>query len=168
MALYMVGLIAALGATTATVPARSASPAPAATAQQPPSVARAQFLDMVRAEYAGMDMNKDGKVNKVELQQYRTTKIVALRQQRNRQVFAALDVDKNGSVSPQEFAKLVGPLPKVNVDPLMARVDKNADQQITLAEYYAGGQADFDRLDVDKDAILSPAEARAGQKQPPK
>lgn len=147
--------------------AQQAAAPPAPTQQRPP-VPKAQFLERVGAEFAAMDVNKDNKVTKAEMEQYRGKAIAEQQQQRNRVLFAKLDADKNGSLSAQEFARLAGPTPRVNVEPLMKRVDSNRDQQLTLAEYRAGAQADFDRLDTNNDGKLSPAEARAGQLQPAK
>lgn len=143
--------------------ARTAAPAPA---QQRQLVPKAQFLERVAAEFAATDSNKDNKVTKAELEQHRVRIAAAQQQQRNRVLFANLDTDKNGALSTLEFARLTAPTPQVNVAPLMTRYDINRDQQLTLVEYRAGAQADFERLDTNNDGMLAPAEARAGQARP--
>lgn len=153
-------------ATTAT-PARPAQQAPAAAARTPaPSMPKATFLANVDKEFDAMDANKDKKLTKAEIEQFRTRAIANNRLQRNRALFMQLDTDKNGYLSPQEFEKIAGPMPTVNVQPLMDKIDSNRDQQVTQAEYRAGAIADFDRLDTNKDGVLSPAEARGGRPAP--
>lgn len=144
---------------------RPAQPAPTAAAPRtpPPPMAKAAFLANVDKEFEAMDTNKDKKLTKAEIEQFRVRQIATRRQQQNRALFAQLDIDKNGYLSAQEFERVAGPSPTVNVQPLMDKIDANKDQQVTPAEYRAGASADFDRLDTNRDGALSSAEARPNQ-----
>jgi hypothetical protein len=115
--------------------------------------ARSAFMTSVTAEFAQIDVNKDGKATKQEIERHRTQAVTQRRQSNNRAAFARLDTDKNGSLSQQEFAALVAGTPKLDV---------NKDGSVTLAEFQNGAAADFARLDANKDNVLTPAEVRAG------
>lgn len=151
--------------TSVTAPVRSAQPGPMVTTPRtpPPPMPKATFLANVDKEFEAMDGNKDKKLTKAEMEQFRARAIATRRQRQNRALFAQLDIDKNGYLSAQEFERVGGPLPVVNAQPLIDKVDGNKDQQITVAEYRAGATADFDRLDINKDGALSPVEARSNQ-----
>jgi Ca2+-binding EF-hand superfamily protein len=124
--------------------------------------ARSAFMTSVTAEFAQIDVNKDGKATKQEIERHRAQAVTQRRQSNNRAAFARLDTDKNGSLSQQEFAALVAGTPKLNVDPLVTKLDVNKDGSVTLAEFQNGAAADFTRLDANKDNVLTPAEVRAG------
>ena len=47
----------------------------------------------------------------------------------------------------------------VDVGPLMGRFDPNRDQTVTLIEWRAATLANFDKLDVDHDGVVTPAES---------
>ena len=82
----------------------------------------------------------------------------AAAQEQNRELFQRLDVDKSGLITPAEFAALI-PAPRfIDVSAEMIRFDSNRDQIITLVEYRTTTLANFDRLDLDKDGILTAAE----------
>jgi hypothetical protein len=76
-------------------------------------------------------------------------------------LFAQLDADKNGLLS-RRFAKIATPAPAANGQPIIARMDGNRDSQVSLVEHRAATVANFDRLDADKDGIVTAAEMKAG------
>ena len=76
--------------------------------------------------------------------------------------FRKMDADKNGQLSPAEFAKVTAPAPAANGQPMIARMDSNRDSQVNLIEHRTATLANFDRLDVDKDGVVTPAEMKAG------
>ena len=154
----------ALAMGVAIAPASAQSTKPASPAA-PSGVSKAQFLDNIDKEFSAMDANKDKKLSRQEIEDFRSAALAQKRGQRNKQMFAQLDTDKNGWLSPQEFARLAGGDVKVNAQALVRRIDANHDQQITQGEYRAGAEADFDRLDTNHDKILSPAEVRASARQ---
>ena len=45
---------------------------------------------------------------------------------------------------------------------MLARMDGNRDSQVNLIEYRTATLANFDRLDTDKNGIVTPAEMKAG------
>lgn len=140
----------------------SAQTAPAAR-PAPQPIPRAVFLDNMDADFARMDANRDGLISSKEASDFQRAKILATNQARNRAVFAQLDADHNGALSPAEFARVVPPPPaQVNLTPMFQRFDTNHDSSISKVEYRAATVVNFDRLDTDKDGIVSAAEMRAG------
>jgi len=77
-------------------------------------------------------------------------------------LFAALDTDRNGVLSPAEFLRFPSNEQAPNGAPIIARFDSNRDNKVSLIEYRAGTLANFDRLDADKDGIVTAAEMKAG------
>jgi hypothetical protein len=76
-------------------------------------------------------------------------------------MIAQLDADKNRQHSKTEFAKLTAVAPTANAQPMLAREDGNRDQQISLIEHRSATLANFDRLDTDKDGIVTETEMKA-------
>lgn len=140
----------------------------ALVAQQPASkavpaagVSRADFAGRIDQEFAAMDANKDGKVTSAEIEQFRQARLDERVRQANAARFNQLDKDKNGYLSQQEFAALIGTTPRINAKPLVTRFDKNKDGALTREEYRVGSLGDFERRDVNKDGMLAPDETRA-------
>ena len=143
--------------------AAAALPATAQDAQSVPSVERGQFIAQMDAEFTRLDGNGDGTVTAEEIAQSQRAAARAQALTQNRQVFGQLDADGNGTLDPQEFARLVN-VDSVAVDPapLLGQFDSNGDGTITLIEYRIATQTSFDRIDTDRDGIVTPIEMRAG------
>lgn len=139
------------------------SPAAAKAAAQPgpPAVSRATFIATMNGEFAKMDANKDGIVTRKEIEDYQRAAAKLEEQALQQHLFAALDTDHNGVISPQEFSKLVLPVPPVNAAPVLAQADLNHDGKITLVEYRTAKLKNFDAMDTDKDGVVTPAEMKA-------
>ena len=127
----------------------------------PKPIPRAQFIAGMDAEFRKMDTDKNGQVTRAEIEQAERGKAEASAEARNRAQFVALDTNKNGQLSPAEFARLT-PQPMVSAEPLLARMDGNRDQQVSLVEFRAATVANFDRLDVDRNGVVTPAEMKVG------
>lgn len=127
-------------------------------------VTKQVFLANIDREFDAIDADKDKKVSKAELEQHRRTLAEVQRNRRNLEAFGRLDTDKNGVISQQEFLQAAPAAPKINVEPLFARVDANRDQTITAAEYRAGAESEFAQRDSNKDGVLSPNETRTPKK----
>jgi hypothetical protein len=134
----------------------------AAAAQSVQPVARAQFLTVMDQEFRKIDADKDGKLVKAEVEAFQRAVAVAESAQRNRALFAQLDSDRNGQINQAEFVKLAVTPPSPDAGPLLAQSDLNKDQHVTLVEYRTAKLANFDRMDADKDGVVSVAEMRAG------
>lgn len=133
-----------------------------AVAQESQPIARAVFLQNMDVEFRKMDADKNGTVTRLEMEQFRRAVSITEGQSRNRALFARLDVDRNGQISPAEFTKMTVPAPAPNAAPQMAKFDINKDQGISLIEYRTGTLDNFDKLDTDKDGYVTAAEMRAG------
>lgn len=139
------------------------APSPQPASAGPPSLLRSSFISKMDSEFASMDANKDGTLSKAELEahQRRIALAAATRQAQAR--FTQIDTDRNGQISPAEYSKAsVGTVAPVDASPVMARLDANADSKVTSLEHRVLTLATFDRIDADKDGVLTPAEQKAG------
>lgn len=138
--------------------------APTAPAARPgpPAIPRTQFIADMDREFRKMDADKNGQLTRIEIDQFQKLVAVANARARNQGLFSRLDADRSGQLSPAEFAALVQPPPASNAQPVLTRMDGNKDQQVSLIEHRAATLANFDRLDTDKDGIVSAAEMKAG------
>lgn len=136
----------------------AAPSAPAAA----PDIPRASFIVDMDTEFRTKDADKDGRLTRAEVELFERNSAFNAALASNRQLFARLDVDRNGQISPGEFAALVGQPAQPDVTATMTRFDTNRDQVITLVEYRAATLANFDKLDADHDGIVTAAEMRAG------
>ena len=137
-----------------------ASPLLAQTAQPIP---RATFIATMDAQFKLLDANHDGIVTRAELEASEQRAATALAVQRAAALFAEADSDHNGQLSLTEFTRLATATPpRVDVSATMNRLDLNRDQKITLIENRTATLANFDKLDTDKDGVVSAAEMKAG------
>jgi hypothetical protein len=136
------------------------SAAIAQTAATP--IPRTHFIADMDTQFRKMDADKNGLLSRTEIEQFQKLTAIAEAQARNRALFAQLDADKNGQLSPAEFSKVNAPSPAANAAPMLSREDGNRDGQISLIEHRTATLANFDRLDSDKDGIVTPTEMKAG------
>jgi Ca2+-binding EF-hand superfamily protein len=127
---------------------------------------RTQFMAGMEGEFRKMDADKNGQLTRTEIEQFQTQQLAAQARVRNKALFGQLDKDKNGQLSPAEFAKIATPAPVANGQQMIARMDGNRDSQISLAEHRTATLANFDRIDRDKDGIVTAAEMKAGGVKP--
>jgi Ca2+-binding EF-hand superfamily protein len=125
------------------------------------AVPRADFIKTMDLDFARMDANKDNIVTKAEIDQYQRASSLAEARAKVRALFAQLDTDKNGQLSEAEFEKMGVTTAPTNAAPILVSNDLNRDGRITLVEFRTAKLANFDRMDADKDGIVSVAEMRA-------
>jgi Ca2+-binding EF-hand superfamily protein len=142
--------------------------ASAASAQQSSSaqtgavpVPRTAFIQTMDGEFGKMDADKDKVLTKLEIEQFLKAVAVAEAGARARALFTQLDADKNGQLSLAEFGKLAVAPPGANATPMLTQSDLNRDGRITLVEYRTAKLANFDRMDADKDGIVTVPEMKA-------
>lgn len=114
------------------------------------------------AQFRKIDADGNGQLTATEIGEFEKQKALVEAQSRNRALFTELDSNKNGQLSPAEFAKLVRDPPAGNGLALLSREDSNRDNQVSLVEHRTATLANFDRLDTDKDGTVTPAELKAG------
>jgi len=131
-----------------------------ANAQAAAPIPRAGFLTVMDGEFRKMDADKNGQVTKIEIEQFQRLQAVAESQARNHAMFVQLDKDRNGQISPAEFAAVTPPA-TINGQPLIAQYDANHDGKVSQIEYRGVKLMRFDAIDADKDGIASIAEQRA-------
>lgn len=128
----------------------------------PQPISRTAFIAQMDAQFGKMDADKNGQLTRAEIEQVQKLAAVAEAEARNRALFAELDKDGNKQLSAAEFAKLVTDPPPANAAPMLSREDGNRDGQVSLVEHRTATLANFDRIDTDKNGIVSVAEMRAG------
>jgi Ca2+-binding EF-hand superfamily protein len=114
------------------------------------------------SEFRKMDADKNGQLTRTEIEQYQTQQLAAQARARNKSLFGQLDTDKNGQLSQAEFSKIATPAPAANAQPMMTRMDGNRDSQISITEHRTATLANFDRVDSDKDGVVTAAEMKSG------
>jgi hypothetical protein len=124
-------------------------------------IPRAQFIAEMDGQFRTIDTDKNGQLSRAEIEQYQKISADADAKARNRALFAELDANKNGQLSASEFAKLAAPAPAANAQPMLTQEDSNRDSQISLAEHRAATLANFDRLDTDRNGVVTAAEMKA-------
>src|SRR5512139_2983621 len=134
----------------------------ALAAQADTSLPRAQFITEMDAEFRKMDADKNGQLTRAEIEQFQKLQALAQAQARNQALFAQLDSDGNGQLSPAEFSKMSSPPPAANGQAVIARMDGNRDGQVSLVAHRTATLSNFDRLDTNKDGIVTAAEMKAG------
>lgn len=132
-------------------------------AQSPPgdTIPRARFIAEMDSQFRTIDTDKNGQLSRTEIEQYQAVTAAAEAKARNRALFAELDANKNGQLSASEFAKLPAPAQAANAQPMLAQEDSNRDNQISLAEHRAATLANFDRIDTDRNGVVTAAEMKA-------
>lgn len=123
---------------------------------------RATFNATMDGEFRKIDTNRDGHLNRAEVDAFQQAAIAAQVQARQRTVFVTLDSDRNGQLSLAEFSRVPVNPQRTNPDVLM-RFDINRDGKVSLIEHRTATLANFDRLDVDKDGVVSPIEMTGKQ-----
>ena len=130
-----------------------------------PSVAqpltRAVFIATMDSEYRKLDTNRDQIVTKIEIEANQRNLQSAAAARRARAVFSQVDTDRNGQISIDEFVRANATTSKVDGSAIMGRLDSNRDQKVTLVEYRILTLTNFDRIDTDRDGVLTTAEQRA-------
>ena len=161
-------LLTAFLSTAAVAASAQNTTAPAQQGPQP--VSRAAYMQKVDSAFVTVDSNKDGFIDRAEIESAETKALTArkaalLRQREN--AFRRMDTNKDGSLSLQEYnAPMVAvAIPKPNATPVLNQRDTNKDGKVSLAENRAPSMAQFDRADANKDGTLSAAEQRAPAKR---
>lgn len=126
-----------------------------------PPLARSSFIITMDGAFRKIDVNQDGQLTRVEIEQFQRAAAVKESQARSRALFAQLDTDRNGQLSVAEFAKLPLNAPRAAA-PGLLRFDTDKDGRVSLLEHRTATLANFDRLDTDKDGFVSQAEKNAG------
>jgi Ca2+-binding EF-hand superfamily protein len=140
-------------------------------------ITKAEAMAAADAHFAMMDANADGMLNKGD-----KAAMLAKR-------FAAIDTDKNGSISQAEFMAAHEMRGERRADrrekrmehgkmgkrhkreggrdgrmDIMARADSNGDKAISQPEFRAAAEARFAKADTNKDGRITPDERKAGRK----
>lgn len=163
----MTRVISVLGLLVATWPSSTfAVQAPAsvngnAEPAPPVPVPRSDFIATMDGEFRKEDADKDGVLTRKEIEDYRQAMSFIVIDNQRRALFNGLDVDHNGVLTPQEFARLNLPAPKISADPDLQQADLDHDGKITLIEWRTAKLRSFDAMDTDKDGVVSVEEMRA-------
>ena len=149
-------------ASLAAISAEPLAAAPPGSRGSGEPLARNQFMAEMDAGFKRIDTDRNGLLTRTEIERHQRQRAIAQSRARNRAMFAQLDADGNGQLSPSEFAKTATPAPIANAEPVLSRMDGNRDGEVSLAEHRAATLANFDRLDRDRDGNVSAAEMKLG------
>jgi Ca2+-binding EF-hand superfamily protein len=154
-------LLTAFLSTAAVAAAAQNTSAAKPAAQTPQPLSRTVYMQKVDNSFVVVDTNKDGFMDRTEIEAAETKiltaeKTVLLR--RREAFFRSLDANKDGNLTLAEFNAKVAAVPiKANATPVLNRLDTNKDGKISLAENRVPSMAQFDRADTKQDGMLSPA-----------
>lgn len=168
---FQISLLAAAAIAAATVQAPQTAPQGAASkaASAPKPISRSDVIKSLDARFSGIDKNKDGSLDKMELQSLQATglaRAAVVQQQRLEAQFKKLDTDKNNQLSLAEFKAVAAPpTASQSVDKMLSDLDSNKDGKVTANEYREKPLAQFDKADTNKDGVVSPAENRAARRR---
>ena len=164
MARIVVALAALITAWPTSIAAAQARPSSSGSAQPSASsvpVPRSDFIATMDGQFHKEDSDKDGILTRKEIEDYQqAVSFMAIDNQR-RALFNALDTDRNGQLTPQEFARLNLPAPRISADADLQQADLDHDGRITLVEWRTAKLRNFDAMDTDKDGVVSVDEMRA-------
>ena len=126
-------------------------------------VRRADYLVVMDGQFNALDADGDGKVTAQEIARQQTQAQAQQIAAANRQIFANLDANGDGMLSPDEFLKLAAAPQPVDAAPTMQRLDLDRDGSVSLVEHRTVMLGSFDALDADKDGIVTPEESQQAQ-----
>ncbi len=151
-----------LAATTVILAASAASAqTPGVTPAQ--TLTRAQLTQKIEADFKASDTNGDGRISKAEIQaalQHRAAQATTAIHQQQQAEFNKLDTNKDGRLTLAEYqaGTAITVRPEA-VDRRLQQLDTNRDNAVTAAEFRAVMLGEFDKLDTNKDGVLSAQEA---------
>jgi len=159
--------------------AQQMPPPPGAMGGPPPQpmlpLKRADVPAMVARHFAMLDANHDGALTESDRQmrrdQHRAEMVEGMKRHRD-EAFAAMDANKDGQISRQEFDNAAPPPPPPGGPGMrhgmrgggmgfgmiggrmLEKADANHDGKVTLAEAQATALQMFDKADVNHDGVL--------------
>ena len=146
-------------------PSAMASAQAQAPAAAPPPLSRAEVAQKLDAEFKALDTNGDGKLTKPEIQSAivkRAAEAQAMLSKRQKDEFDKLDANKDGKLTLAEYQAGAMITAKADAaDVRMGQLDTNKDGGVTAAEFRAITLSQFDKLDKNKDGVLSAQERGA-------
>lgn len=139
--------------------AATAPAAPAKAGAQPPVLTKATVQTQVKANFDLRDANKDGWVDKAEAERAFDSDFRA----RQNAAFARFDANKDGSISRQEFDARTRQPTAGDRSAWVTLYDVDKNGRVALAEATAKELGSFDRLDADRNGVLSVEERRGNR-----
>lgn len=153
----------AVAGSTAAKPVVSAQ-TPATPMAAPPT--RAMLIERLNGSFKSVDANGDGVLSQAELTaaevQEQKNRLAAARS-RMEAAFDKLDSNHDGTLTKSEFLAAAPQASSNSPDgaALLTQLDRNKDSKLSIDEYSAPILSRFDRLDINHDGALSPAERQA-------
>jgi Ca2+-binding EF-hand superfamily protein len=172
----------------ATAAGAQIAPAPGPSAARDAVHTRGEAVQRVRTLFARVDSNRDGAITQDEAQALRGKARGAMRQPRRAdparraQLFERLDLNRDNMISRDEWARAEalraerraaraaqgGPRMAMRGrmgGAMLRAADANGDNRITLQEAETAALQRFDRVDLNRDGQVTPAERQQARQQ---
>lgn len=161
---------ALLAAAAAPAFAQAQGPTQPAAQQQAQPMTKASLTQNLDKSFTEVDSNKDGFIDAAEIRAQDARNVANVKAallKESQSAFQKLDVDKNGSLSLQEFNAIAASRQIRTGDPakIVAALDSNKDGKVSKLENRAPRLAQFDQFDANKDGTLSVAEQQAAARR---
>ena len=128
------------------------------------AIDRARLVETLESNFKRIDADSDGTVTKAEIaaaQQKMLEEATARAEKKFEEEFRKLDANKDGMLNLSEFtAAAPNARAKASADSRLDKFDLNQDGEITLDEFKTPVLGNFDRIDADKNGVLTDEEKR--------
>ena len=129
---------------------------------------KAEFTKGLDGRFTAIDTNKDGSLSGAEIGAVQTKAMqqaATAQQQKLEGEFKKLDTNKDNQVSLAEFKAALPPVTaRETPAQMLAQLDGNKDGKVSTAEYRAIPLANFDKMDANKDGIVTQQEVAAARR----
>ena len=137
-------------------------------APTPKPISRSDVSSKLDTAFAAADANHDGSLNAAELGAMQQKSLQQMQTRARTELLAKfnqLDTNKDGRLSPEEFAAIATVRPNQTPEQILQKLDTNHDGKVSRDEARATELTAFDKLDANHDGVISVQEQAAARAQ---